>query len=90
MASTPGWIVSDTEGSVGNQPSYNNMAEFNAFPTGIRAGAGDFYDKGKGASWFIANGTDGKTIVYISSSDSDFNFSGNNPNNGRSVRCVKD
>ena len=46
MASTTGWLSSNTTGTPGNELSLNNSSGFNAFPVGDRDNSGSFVSEG--------------------------------------------
>jgi uncharacterized protein (TIGR02145 family) len=52
LAAKTGWITSNSQGQVGNEPNTNNASGFSAYPAGAR-GAG-FWRQGKDAIFWIS------------------------------------
>ena len=94
MASTTGWDSSANTGAVGNDQSLNNSSGFNAFPEGVRYGAGsDNYEGNNTFFWSSSeNNTNGPWYRHLSQTVGNLGRgSGNfNEQNGVSVRFVKD
>ncbi|MDA9126765.1 fibrobacter succinogenes major paralogous domain-containing protein [Flavobacteriaceae bacterium] len=93
MASTTGWIISDTgAGAPGNDQSLNNSSGFNAFPEGFRFNDGSFYNEGNNAYFWSSteNGTDNAWYRVLDSNVSNLFRVYGIKQFGFSVRFVRD
>ena len=92
MASTTGWNISTTIGATGNDQSKNNRSGFNAFPEGMRADNGVFYNEYFNALiWSSTESSTDKALSRNLRNSSSFidSFDGNK-RNGIAVRFVRD
>jgi len=92
MASTSGWTISSTAGTIGNDQSNNNSSGFTALPGGYRYVTGPFYYVGDFGEWWSSteasiNYAWRRSLHYTYSSVSIYD---DNKNIGHSVRCIKD
>jgi len=92
VASTTGWNISTTIGATGNDQSKNNRSGFNAFPEGMRADNGVFYNEYFNALiWSSTESSTDKALSRNLRNSSSFidSFDGNK-RNGIAVRFVRD
>jgi uncharacterized protein (TIGR02145 family) len=92
MASITGWNISTTIGATGNDQSKNNRSGFNAFPEGMRADNGVFYNEYFNALiWSSSESSTDKALSLNLRNSSSFidSFDGNK-RNGTAVRFVRD
>jgi len=93
LASTTGWNLTSSTGTIGHNPSLNNRSGFSSLPGGNRDNSGAFVNIGSSAYFWssteIAVGIIGNywSLFYDSSSLSNF---GTREFSGLSVRCIKD
>ena len=92
MASTTGWNISTTIGATGNDQSKNNRSGFNAFPEGMRADNGVFYNEYFNALIWSSteSSTDNALSRNLRNSSSFIDSFDGNKRNGIAVRFVRD
>ncbi len=92
LASTTGWNVSSEIGTVGSNPTSNNLSGFNAYASGIRFSNGEFRHRGENSKWWSSTetSTSAAQIRFISWDDGIVSSFSNRKENGFSVRCVRD
>lgn len=92
LASTSGWSISTTEGSVGSDHSTNNSCGFNAIPSGLRYIDGGFGELGLFTRFWSSSEGDYPFAwyreLYYESADMDRYY--DRRRSGWSVRCIKD
>lgn len=91
MAATSGWTTNVTLGTVGNDQTSNNSSGFTAFPSGLRYCIGPFYFIGGYGGWWTSTQWFGVPYYrYMFDFDSSLGWSVYTPDNGLSVRCIRD
>jgi uncharacterized protein (TIGR02145 family) len=92
MASITGWNISTTIGATGNDQSKNNRSGFNAFPEGMRADNGVFYNEYFNALIWSSteSSTDNALSRNLRNSSSFIDSFDGNKRNGIAVRFVRD
>jgi len=96
LASTSGWTLNATVGTIGNNQSSNNSTGFNVVAAGFRfgyegsTGACD-YKNDEGDFWSSTSSDTTNAVDYLfHSTNSSHLTNSNDKNYGFSVRCVKD
>jgi uncharacterized protein (TIGR02145 family) len=92
MASTSGWTLSPTAGTVGNDQGINNSSGFSALPGGYRNLSGAFSSLGTHAYfWSVSNsGTLNAFTRYLIYTSSGVIHNNHDISYGFSVRCMRD
>lgn len=94
LASAQGWNPSTYECAPGYDLSSNNATGFNALPVGFYSGtSGNYTAEGVYTSFWGATGCDGCSYAYahgFTYNSTSMGRSGNEKNEGLSVRCVRD
>lgn len=96
IASTSGWILSDTEGDIGYNQYRNNHSGFNAYPSGKRNRnddfIGTFYGEGRFTELWTSTDFGDKEAAYrfLENQGGVFVRGIQNKSEGLAVRCVKD